>query len=66
MPAVFIETTGFTKWIEQHLSEDDYALVQQELLANPNKGTVIPATGGLRKLRVASPRRGKGKRSQEE
>jgi hypothetical protein len=31
-------------------------------LANPEAGDVIEGTGGLRKLRQADPRRGKGKR----
>ena len=36
--------------------------MQRELLADPERGDVIPGCGGLRKLRVADPRRGKGKR----
>jgi len=31
-------------------------------MAAPEKGDVIPGCGGLRKVRVADPRRGKGKR----
>jgi hypothetical protein len=31
-------------------------------MADPEAGDVIAGTGGLRKLRVADPRRGKGKR----
>ena len=31
-------------------------------MANPDGGDVIEGTGGLRKLRQADPRRGKGKR----
>lgn len=31
-------------------------------MANPDAGDVIPATGGLRKLRFADPRRRKGTR----
>lgn len=33
-----------------------------ELLANPHAGDVIEGTGGLRKIRQADARRGKGKR----
>lgn len=36
--------------------------LQQELMDNPEKGAVMPGCGGLRKVRVADPKRGKGKR----
>ena len=36
--------------------------IQNELLARLEAGDVIAGTGGLRKLRVADPGRGKGKR----
>jgi hypothetical protein len=36
--------------------------MQRELLADPQRGDVVPGCGGLRKLRVGDPRRGKGKR----
>jgi hypothetical protein len=32
------------------------------LLANPEAGDVEPGTGGLRKIRISDPTRGKGKR----
>jgi len=47
---VFVETSVFTKRI---------AL---ELLENPAAGDLDPGTGGLRKVRMADPTRGKGKR----
>lgn len=62
MKAIFIESSEFTEWITDHLPDDAYALVQQELMANPDKGNVIPGCGGLRKLRTIDPGRGKGKR----
>lgn len=37
-------------------------MLQQLLMLNPQAGAVIPGTGGLRKLRYADERRGKGKR----
>jgi hypothetical protein len=37
-------------------------LLQLELMDNPTAGDVMEGTGGLRKLRQADPRRGKGKR----
>ena len=39
-----------------------YAELQKELIANPQKGDVMPGCGGLRKVRIADPRRQKGKR----
>ena len=44
------------------MDDDAYRRFQTELLANPESGDVIEGTGGLRKLRQADPRRGKGKR----
>lgn len=37
--------------------------MQRELLANPETGAVMPGCGGLRKMRVGDPKRGKGRRS---
>jgi hypothetical protein len=44
------------------LDDETYRALQNELMAAPEKGDVIPGCGGLRKVRVADPRRGKGKR----
>jgi putative transcriptional regulator len=62
MQKIFIETDEFTAWVAEYLSDDDLAALQRELLADPEKGVVMPGCGGLRKLRIANPRRGKGKR----
>jgi hypothetical protein len=62
MKATFIESTGFTEAIVELLSDDAYAQVQFQLMANPDAGDVIPGCGGLRKLRIADPKRRKGKR----
>jgi putative transcriptional regulator len=59
----FVETTEFSKWQARLLPGDDYVELQKELIANPQKGDVMPGCGGLRKLRIADPRRQKGKRS---
>jgi len=37
--------------------------LQQELLGNPEKGSLDPGTGGLRKVRMRVRSTGKGKRS---
>jgi len=39
------------KWEDQKCTDDDLRLLQDELLCNPKKGTVIRGTGGFRKLR---------------
>jgi hypothetical protein len=62
MKATFIETTGFTKVISDFLPDHAYAKVQQRLIVNSDEGTVMSGCGGLRKLRTADPKRGKGKR----
>ena len=62
MKAVFIETLGFTDWLQEFLSDDVYADLQQELMSDSEKGDVIRGGGGMRKVRVADPSRGEGKR----
>jgi hypothetical protein len=62
MKAVFLETTMFTATVGDYLADDEYRQLQNELLANPHAGDVMPRTGGFRKLRWADARRGKGKR----
>src|SRR3954451_5494995 len=62
MRKTFVETGEFTEWVKAYLTDDDLAAMQRELLADPEKGDVMPGCGGLRKLRIADPRRGKGKR----
>lgn len=62
MKATFVEISQFTEWIYEHLTERDYALLQQQLMIAPDAGEVIPGCGGLRKVRTADPKRNKGKR----
>lgn len=62
MKATFIETTWFTDWVTKHLPDEGYDKLQQELMYDPKKGTVMPGCGGLRKIRIEDPKRGKGKR----
>src|SRR5271165_6017444 len=62
MQKTFIESGEFTAWVKSYLTDDDLAALQRKLLAEPELGDVIPGCGGLRKLPVADPKRGKGKR----
>ncbi|MUH73203.1 type II toxin-antitoxin system RelE/ParE family toxin [Psychrosphaera haliotis] len=59
MKSIFIESSIFEKWRNDYLSEEDFRLFQAELMSNPKAGDVIQGTGGLRKIRVASKRKGK-------
>lgn len=61
MRRIFIETSAFQKRIDR-AGAACLENIQTELLKNPDAGRVIPGTGGLRKLRIADPGRGKGKR----
>jgi hypothetical protein len=62
MHQTFVETREFTEWVKEYLSDDALADIQRELLTDPDMGSVMPGCGGLRKMRVADPHRGKGKR----
>jgi len=55
----FVETAWFTARITALLDDDAYGELQAELICRPKAGTVIPGTGGLRKLRWRAPDRGK-------
>jgi hypothetical protein len=55
----FVETALFTRLIAEYLSDDEYAALQQTLVANPEAGDVIPGSGGVRKVRWGVAGRGK-------
>lgn len=55
----FVETSTFTRLIQDYLTDDDYGLLQQELMRNPEAGAVIRGAGGVRKIRWAAAGRGK-------
>ncbi len=62
MSIVFVELPAFDRHRSNYLDDDEFRRLQQTLLENPESGDVIAGTGGLRKVRHADPRRGKGKR----
>ncbi|HXQ74525.1 MAG TPA: hypothetical protein VN844_28735 [Pyrinomonadaceae bacterium] len=62
MKAVFVELPPFERYRANYLDDDAFRQLQKLLMLNPEAGALIPGTGGLRKLRFADERRGKGKR----
>lgn len=59
VPMLFVETSSFTRQITGMVSDEVYAEFQQWLAAHPDAGDVIEGTGGLRKVRLGLPGRGK-------
>jgi mRNA-degrading endonuclease RelE of RelBE toxin-antitoxin system len=55
----FVETRLFTRLVSEYLSDQEYAQLQNELIANPKAGAVMKGSGGVRKIRWAAPGRGK-------
>src|SRR3990170_6899769 len=62
MKAVFVELPAFERHRTNYLDDDNFRSLQNLLMKNPMAGDPIQDTGGLRKLRFADARRGKGKR----
>jgi hypothetical protein len=56
---LIIETPIFTRRIQHLLSDEQYRAVQEQVVARPDAGDVIPGSGGLRKLRWAMAGHGK-------
>ena len=62
MKAVFVELPAFERFRVSYLDDTAFAKLQQTLMKDTEAGDVIEGTGGLRKMRFADVRRGKGKR----
>jgi hypothetical protein len=58
----FVEAPAFSRHREEYLDDEGFRQLQDALAANPEEGDLIPGAGGVRKLRWADTRRGKGKR----
>jgi hypothetical protein len=55
----FVETKLFTRLVQEYLNDDQYRQLQQALIAEPEAGSIIPGSGGVRKLRWGIAGRGK-------
>ena len=60
--AVFLELPAFERRRDEYMDDEIYRQLQQALMENPEAGTVIERAGGVRKVRYADKRRGKGTR----
>jgi len=56
---VSIETPIFTRRTQSILEDDEYRLLQAQLIQKPDAGKIIPGSGGLRKLRWSASGHGK-------
>jgi hypothetical protein len=48
---VFVETSVFTRQVQELLTDDEYRGLQKVLVSHPDAGTLIVGSGGLRKVR---------------
>jgi hypothetical protein len=55
----FIETTIFTRQIQEIMVDEEYRLMQETLLARPEIGRIITGSGCIRKMRWFSQELGK-------
>lgn len=55
----FVESPGFLRWVRKNRLTAAVARLKRRLAEDPDVGTVIPGSGGLRKVRMAGAGRGK-------
>lgn len=55
----FVETKLFTQLVQNRFTDDEYAALQNAIVASPEAGDVIRGSGGVRKLRWGLTGRGK-------
>ncbi len=57
---IIVETSSFTRQVQDLLTDEDYRLLQVALVLRPDLGDIIEGSGGIRKVRWRT--RGRGKR----
>lgn len=55
----FVETSVFTRQIDELATDDELRVLQAELIGQPDKGSLIKGSGGLRKVRMTTANAGK-------
>ena len=55
----FVETPIFTRLLRPLMPDSEYRALQLALVLRPDQGSVIPGSGGLRKIRWGASGRGK-------
>ena len=55
----FVESKLFSRLVGEYLTDDEYARLQIAITEAPERGSLVPESGGVRKLRWAQPGRGK-------
>jgi hypothetical protein len=56
---MFVETPLFSRLVYDYINDVEYAALQGELAQRPDAGTVVPGSGGVRKIRWGVAGRGK-------
>jgi hypothetical protein len=55
----FVESKLFTRLVGDYLTDDEYLELQLALVEAPERGAIVPGSGGVRKVRWSQPGRGK-------
>jgi hypothetical protein len=55
----FIESSIFTKYLYEYLSDDEYMGLQNYLIKFPETGNIVQGSGGVRKMRWGMSNSGK-------
>jgi hypothetical protein len=58
----FVEAPAFSRYRDDYIDDEGFAVLQYRLAENPDPGDLVPGAGGVRKVRWRDPRRKKGKR----
>ena len=56
---IIVETSVFTRLIQDLMSDDEYKELQEALVLRPDSGDLIKGSGGLRKIRWSLVGKGK-------